>query len=109
LSGNGYAAQGNNFGIGLVNPGTNDNVIVENTVIGNANGITLVAGVEGNIIAGNLVVGNPPVQVSVTNPAPSGIDIRNLATPGSNVVEGNVCLTMVNATCASADTRRRQR
>jgi parallel beta-helix repeat protein len=109
LSGNGYAAQGNNFGIGLTTPGTNDNIIVDNFVVGNTNGITLVAGVEGNIIAGNLVVGNPPVQVSVTIPTTPGVDIRNLATPGSNVVEGNVCLTTVNAVCATADTRRGQR
>jgi hypothetical protein len=61
-----------------------------------------VAGVQGNVIVGNLVVGNPPVQVSVNNPATAGVDIRNLATPGSNVLQGNVCLTLVNVTCATA-------
>lgn len=84
----------------------NDNVIVGNTVVGNANGITLVAGVEGNVIVGNLVVGNPPVQVSVNNPTTAGVDIRNLSTPGSNTIDGNVCLTRVNVACATADWRR---
>jgi hypothetical protein len=61
-----------------------------------------VAGIEGNVIVGNLVVGNPPVQVSVNNPTTAGVDIRNLATPGSNTVEGNVCLTLVNVACSAA-------
>ncbi len=102
-SGNGYAAQGSNFGIGLVAPGTNDNVIVDNIVFGNANGIVLVAGVAGNVILRNFAIGNPPVQVSVGNPGTAGVDIRNLATPGSNVVEGNVCLTTANAVCSITD------
>jgi len=103
LSGNGYAAQANNFGIGLVNPGTNDNVIVDNVVFGNSNGIVLVAGVEGNVVLRNFIVGNPPVQVPVSNPGTAGVDIRNLATPGINVVEGNVCLTSTNAVCSITD------
>ena len=103
LSGNGYAAQGNNFGIGLINLGgaPNDNVIVDNSVLGNANGIVLDAGVERNVIVRNLIVGNPPVQTSVNNPGTVGADIRNLSTPGSNTIEGNVCLTPVNAVCVS--------
>jgi parallel beta-helix repeat protein len=103
LSGNGYAAQGGNFGIGLSAPGTNDNVIVDNIVLGNANGIALVPGVEGNVILRNLVMGNPPVQVSVGNPGTAGVDIRNLATPGANVIESNICLTATNAVCAMTD------
>jgi parallel beta-helix repeat protein len=103
LSGNGYAAQANNFGIGLVNPGTNDNVIVDNLVFGNSNGIVLVAGVEGNVVLRNFIVGNPPVQVPVSNPGTGGVDIRNLAAPGINVLEGNVCLTSTNAGCTLSD------
>lgn len=100
VAGNGFVAQGSNFGIGLVDPNDDENVIADNTVAGNANGIVLVAGAEGNIVSDNLVVGNPPVQVAVSNPDSTGIDIRNLATPGSNTVEGNVCLTAVNALCS---------
>ena len=80
-----------------------------NTIVGNANGITLVAGVERNVIVGNFVVGNPPVQVSVNNPTTAGVDIRNLATGGANIVQGNVCLTPVNAVCSIADDPRTQR
>lgn len=72
-------------------------------VVGNANGITLVAGVQGNVILRNLVVGNPPIQVSVNNPGTTGVDIRDLATPGSNIIEDNVCLTAVNAVCPAVD------
>ena len=78
-------------------------MIVDNTIVGNANGITLVAGAEGNFIRGNVVVGNPPVQVSVNNPATTGVDIRNLAAPGTNTIIDNVCLTAVNAACPSVE------
>jgi hypothetical protein len=71
--------------------------------VGNANGITLVAGTEGNVIVSNVVLGNPPVQVSVGFPATAGVDIRNLSAPGSNIIESNVCQTPVNAVCATAD------
>jgi parallel beta-helix repeat protein len=103
LSGNGYAAQGNNFGIGLVNPGTNDNMIIDNIIFGNSNGIYLVAGAEGNLIRRNIIAGNPAVQVSVNNPTTTGVDIRNLAAPGTNTLEDNFCLTAVNATCPAVD------
>lgn len=65
------------------------------------NGITLVAGAEGNVIVGNVVMGNPPVQVSVNHPTTDGIDIRNLARPGVNIFQSNVCLTQVNAECST--------
>ena len=95
--------QGGNFGIGLSAPGTNDNIIVDNIVLGNANGIVLVPGVQGNVVLRNLVMGNPPVQVSVGSPDTTGVDIRNLATPGANVLEGNICLTAANAACSLTD------
>jgi parallel beta-helix repeat protein len=103
LSGNGYASQGNNFGIGLTLPGTNDNIIVDNVVVGNANGIILLAGNSGNFFRHNIIVGNPPVQVSVNSPTTSGVDIRNDATAGANTFEDNVCLTAVNAACPGVD------
>jgi parallel beta-helix repeat protein len=82
-----------------VAPGTNDNVIEDNTIVGNTNGIVLVNGVEGNIIRRNVVTGNPPVQVSVSFPNDVGVDIKNLASPDANVFKNNLCLTSVNAPC----------
>src|SRR6516162_2287464 len=89
----------------MVAPGTNDNVIEDNTVLGNTNGIILVPGVEGNIIRHNIVAGNPPVQLSVTFPADDGVDIKNQATPGTNTIDDNFCLTSVNAACPAVGRR----
>jgi parallel beta-helix repeat protein len=80
-------------------------VIEDNTVTGNANGIILLAGVEGNVIRHNTVLGNPPVQFSVTFPQPDAVDIRNAATPGANTIDDNVCLTAINATCSAVGRR----
>jgi parallel beta-helix repeat protein len=105
-----------------VAPGTNDNVIEDNTLVGNTNGIVLVPGVEGNVIRHNIVAGNPPVQVSAAFPATDGVDIRNQATPGANTIDDNFCLTSINAACPAVgrlgdhdekekgdDTRRRRK
>ena len=92
-------AQGSNFGIGLEGTGTNNNVVEENTVLGNSNGLFLAAAVLGNIIRGNLITGNPSVQVSTDNPSGSGLDIKNLTPPAANAFVGNVCQTAMNATC----------
>jgi parallel beta-helix repeat protein len=91
-----------NFGIGLPAPTNADNIIEDNVIVGNANGIYVVMGAQGNIFRRNLVTGNPPVQVSVDNPSSSGFDIRNLATAGTNTFQGNTCLTSLNAPCSSA-------
>jgi parallel beta-helix repeat protein len=77
-------------------------VIEENTAIGNANGIYLAAGTQGNIIRQNILVGNPPVQVAVDHTSATGVDIKSLADDGANVFRGNVCLTSVNAPCPAA-------
>jgi parallel beta-helix repeat protein len=98
LSGNGYVAQGLNFGIGLIAAGDNNNTIEDNTIVGNANGILLAPGTQGNIIRGNLVTGTPPVQLSLDSPSTNGVDIGN---SGDNAFEGNICLTSVNAPCPS--------
>jgi parallel beta-helix repeat protein len=84
-----------------VDAADNGNVIENNTVVGNTNGIFLVAGVQGNIFRGNLVTGNPALQVSVDNPSNGGVDIKNLASAGANAFEGNICLTSANAPCPS--------
>jgi parallel beta-helix repeat protein len=99
VSGNGYIAAGNNFGIGLVSANVTGNLFEENTAVGNANGIYLVAGVIGNIFRRNFLAGNPPVQVSVDHAANIGYDIKNLAEPGKNLFEDNYCLSAVNAPC----------
>ena len=91
--------QGNNFGIGLVTASDTGNVIEDNTVAGNSNGIFLAAGVTGNIIRRNFIVGNPPAQVDVDHPSASGVDVKNLADDGANTFRGNVCLTSVNGPC----------
>jgi len=77
------------------------NVIEDNTVVGNTNGIFLAAGVQGNLFQRNLVTGNPGVQVSVDNPASGGLDIKDLSGPGANIYVANICQTSVNAPCPS--------
>jgi parallel beta-helix repeat protein len=89
-----------NFGIGLIAATDTGNVIEDNTIIGNTNGIFLAQGVQGNIFRGNLIVGNPPVQVTIDHGPSGGADILNMASDGANAFEGNVCLTSVNAPCA---------
>ena len=55
-----------------------------------------------NIFRRNLIMGNPPIQVAVTNPAGSGFDIWNLSPAGANTFQANVCLTSVNAPCPAS-------
>ncbi len=98
-TGNGYSAQDSNFGIGLESTGTNDNIVEDNTVVGNANGLFLTATVQGNLIRRNVIIGNPPVQMGLDHTANKGFDIKNLAQLGQNSFTGNVCLTAMNAPC----------
>ena len=79
-----------------------DNTIENNQIVGNSNGIFLAAGVQGNIIRGNVVVGNPPVQVGVDHTANGGADIKNLSAAGANLFDENICLTGINAPCPTA-------
>jgi parallel beta-helix repeat protein len=103
LSGNGYSDQAGsnlaNFGIGLVAPGSNDNLIEGNSAVGNANGIFLAAPTTGNVIRGNTVTGNPPIQVTNSIPDTTGVDIRNLSAAGANMFTNNLCVTALNAPC----------
>ena len=82
-----------------MSPANRDNVIEDNEVLGNTNGIIVVAGVEGTIIRRNVVAGNPPLQVSNSFPGEQGVDIRNGATAGATTFKDNICLTGVNAPC----------
>jgi hypothetical protein len=104
VSGNGYVAGGNNFGIGLVTATVTGNLFEDNLAFGNANGLYLVAGVVGNIFRRNFLMGNPPVQVAVDHAAPAGYDIKNLAEAGKNLFDDNVCLSSVNAPCPRIST-----
>lgn len=92
-------AQGNNFGIGLIAAGNDDNVVEDNTVIGNTSGILLLAGAERNVIRRNVAAGNPAVQLSVTHAPNAGADIRNQSGNNTNTFQSNLCITGVNAPC----------
>lgn len=85
--------------MGIEGTGTNNNVVEQNTILGNSNGLFLTATVQGNVIRDNLITGNPAVQVSSDNPTGGGLDIKNLAPVGANTFLGNICQTATNATC----------
>ena len=92
---------GNNFGIGFTGTSAN-NLVEDNTIVGNANGIYLQSTAVTNIFRRNLVMGNPPIQVAVNNLSSSGFDIRNLSPAGANTFQANVCLTSINAPCPAS-------
>jgi hypothetical protein len=101
--GNGSIAVGgptgtpNDFGVGLVGTSSN-NVIEDNSIGGNINGILLFPLTAGNLIRRNIIAGNPPVQVSVTAGTPVGVDIRDASAPGANSFQENLCITYEGAT-----------
>jgi parallel beta-helix repeat protein len=101
-SGNGYADPADDYGIGIVSG--NNNRVEANTAIGNTNGIILFPASTNNVVRGNVVVGNPPIQLSVSLPGISGVDIRNLSAPGTSNFDRNVCVTAVNAPCPDLST-----
>lgn len=96
--GNGYSDPPDDFGIGLIGAASG-NVIDENTVSGNTNGIYIGAGVTNNLVRDNIVVGNPAIQSGNTLPNVRAVDILNLAPAGQTTFERNVCITSVNAPC----------
>ena len=75
------------------------NVIEDNTAVGNVIGIIVVAGVQGESIRRNYLIGNPPLQVAVDHTSGPAADIVNLASAGANTFQANICLTSVNAPC----------
>ena len=96
--GNGYSEPPDDFGIGL-NGAASGNVIEENTVSGNTNGIYIAPGATNNLVRNNIVVGNPAIQSGSTRPTVQAVDILNLAPAGQTTFERNVCITSVNAPC----------
>jgi parallel beta-helix repeat protein len=111
-SGNGIANQlvsagSINFGIGAVGTAS-DNVIEQNVVMGNSNGIFVSTDTRRNVISQNIATGNPPLQLSQSfttsncaNLPCSGGDIRNHAPDGSNTIADNHCITFVTRTSFS--------
>ena len=107
VSGNGYSntsanpltpnVNENDFGIFVA--GGNNNLIKKNTVVGNTTGIRINMVVVGNLIIENVVVGNPPIQVSNSFPATAAFraDIRNLSPAGANTFKENFCLTYLGS------------
>jgi parallel beta-helix repeat protein len=94
--GNGYAEPNDDFGIGLI--GTpSGNVIEQNTVSGNTNGIYIAPGAVDNLLRENIVVGNPAIQSA--RPNVQAVDILNLSPAGQTRFERNVCVTSQNAPC----------
>jgi parallel beta-helix repeat protein len=75
------------------------NVIEENSVTGNTNGIYLSAASRDTVVRQNTIVGNPAIQVGNSLPASRAVDILNLAPAGANTFDRNVCVTAVNAPC----------
>ncbi len=59
----------------------------------------MASGVKGNTFRGNLVVGNPPLQVALDHSPSSGLDIKNVAGDGTNVFTNNICMSGLNAPC----------
>jgi parallel beta-helix repeat protein len=96
--GNGYSDPPDDFGIGLVGTASG-NVIEENLVTGNTNGIYIAAAVGKNVIRQNTVVGNPPIQVATTSPGARALDIVNLAPVTQSEFDRNRCITALNAPC----------
>ncbi len=87
----------NDFGVGLVGT-SRDNIIEENGIGGNVNGILVFPATSGNLIRRNLIAGNPPVQLSVTAGTPVGVDIRDFSVPGANTFSDNHCISYEGAT-----------
>jgi hypothetical protein len=98
ISGNGYVRPaGPNFGIGLLAGG--ENLIEDNVVTANVTGMRILAASVGNVIRGNVIAGNPPIQLANSVPDDFGVDILNLSAPGANTFENNLCVTSMNAPC----------
>src|SRR5687767_916784 len=101
--GNGSVAPGmplgtpNDFGVGLVGT-SRDNVIEQNSIGGNINGILLYPLTTGNVIRYNVIAGNPPVQVAATAGTPVGADIRDASRAGANTFVENHCITYEGTT-----------
>ena len=75
------------------------NVIEENMVSGNTQGIFIGAGARETVLRSNVVIGNPGIQTGNSHPDARTADIVNLAPAGQTKFERNVCVSGVNAPC----------
>jgi Periplasmic copper-binding protein (NosD) len=100
--GNGSVASGaplgtpNDFGVGLVGT-SRDNIIEDNSIGGNINGVLIVPTAVANLIRRNVIAGNPPVQLSVTSGPEVGVDIRDASPANANTFDRNHCITYEGA------------
>lgn len=97
FSGNGSVGPpSNDFGVGLVF-GSSGNVVEDNSIGGNINGILIHANAVDNVIRRNVIAGNPPSQVSRTFGSAVGFDVNDesaVAGSGSrNTFRSNWCVT----------------
>lgn len=92
------APNSNNFGLGLLGV-SQDNLIENNKIGGNINGVYLGGGgnVTGNIIRRNVILGNPPAEAVREFGVPIGADIQDFSPAGTNTFEDNRCLTYSGA------------
>ena len=75
------------------------NVIEENMVSGNTQGIFIGAGARDTLVRSNTVIGNPGIQTGNSHRDARTADIVNLAPAGQTKFERNVCVSGVNAPC----------
>lgn len=87
------AASNNDFGVGLIGTSSN-NLVEQNSITGNSNGILIQTGASGNVIRQNIAAGNPPSLVSRLY-GPIGFDIKDDAPSngGRNSFERNWCIS----------------
>jgi len=50
-------------------------------------------------VRGNVVVGNPPIQLSAGDPNNTGVDIWDQSPLGATTFDNNICITAINAPC----------
>jgi parallel beta-helix repeat protein len=86
-----------NFGLGLFGGSTN-NLVENNKLGGNVNGIYIHSSSAGNVFHRNVILGNPPVQVSNDFGNAIGADIQDFAPAGANTFDDNRCLTYAGQT-----------
>src|SRR5262249_12964353 len=91
-----YANGNVDFGIGLEGS-SKDNVIEENDIGGNTNGVAFFNTSSDNLVRRNIISGNPAAQVSKTftlaNQQGADVTIRPTFAGANNVFEDNFCLT----------------